>query len=173
LEIWKDVVGYEGFFKVSNHGRVKSIDRVSMSGKKIAGRVLKTRINKDCYEYVSLNNDSKCATKSVHRLVAIAFVPNHENKPQVNHIDCCKTNNTASNLEWVTGKENIHHASINGLMRCGEKCTISKLNKLQVREIKELYATGKVTLEKIASKYHVSNSSIWNVVNNKTWREVS
>lgn len=173
VEIWKDVAGYEGFFKVSNYGRVKSQDRVTMSGKKIVGRVLKTRINKDCYEYVSLNSDRKCATKSVHRLVAEAFIPNNENKPQVNHIDCRKTNNISSNLEWVTNKENIHHALMNGLMCSGAKSPLAKLKNFQIQEIRELYATKKATHQSLADKYGVCNTSIWNIVNNKTWKELS
>ena len=104
IEEWRDIKGYEGLYQVSNLGRVKSFKGVSE-------RILK--IGVDRYGYISINlfKNNKRKLCKVHRLVAEAFIPNQDNKPQVNHIDEVKTNNMVSNLEWVTAKENSNHGT--------------------------------------------------------------
>lgn len=101
-EVWKDVVGYEGRYKVSNTGKIYST---------ISNKCLALRINKSGYSQINLYKDCDRQMFSIHRLVAQAFIPNPENKPQVNHIDEDKTNNTSSNLELVTSKENKNHGT--------------------------------------------------------------
>ena len=120
-EIWKDVVGFEGLYQVSNKGRVRGIDRVSPtkcnSYKSTKGVLKHTVITKKGYEQVSLCDGSRNAVphlKKVHRLVAEAFIPNPENKTQVNHKDLNKSNNCVENLEWVTPSENMQHAAKHG-----------------------------------------------------------
>lgn len=110
-EIWKDFKGYEGLYQVSNLGRVKSLERTFLDkiGHKqhIKERILKPKTDRNGYLRVGLSNgNGKPKTLSVHRLVCQAFHKNPENKPSVNHIDENKVNNTASNLEWCTVKEN-------------------------------------------------------------------
>ena len=109
-EIWKDIDGYEGLYQVSNLGRVKSLDRyVHTSNGKIyhvAGKVLKAQVDKKGYSIVRLTKDGKGLTKKVHRLVAIAFILNSNNLPEVNHKDENKENNTVDNLEWCDSKYN-------------------------------------------------------------------
>ena len=108
-EIWKDVVGYEGYYQVSNLGRVRSLDRIVSNGRKIKGKILSTKVNTPpYYPRVSLSVNGKMKLVQVHRLVAQAFVynPDPEHKTQVGHKDESRTNNRADNLEWVTPKEN-------------------------------------------------------------------
>lgn len=138
-EIWKDIKGYEGLYQVSNHGMIKSLDRIfkgilsNHSGKKYyaeknySGKVLNTDSKGRKYHIVCLVKNGHRFYKSIHRLVAESFIPNHENKPQVNHIDGNMKNNHISNLEWATRKENGSHASTTGLYRYGETHQNSKL----------------------------------------------
>ena len=109
-EIWKDIVGYEGHYEVSNFGRLRS------NKPKFYGIMNPSYTNKGYVRYgLSLNNKQIIFT--IHRLVAIHFIPNPENKPEVNHIDGDKQNNNVSNLEWCTHQENMGHAKQNGLMK--------------------------------------------------------
>lgn len=105
-EIWKDIEGYEGYYQVSNLGRVRSLDHIDCRGRHIKGKTTKQLKDKDGYYYVQLNKNGVQTKKKVHRLVAIAFIPNPENKREVSHLDETKTNNQVSNLEWATSKEN-------------------------------------------------------------------
>ena len=111
IEEWKDIDGYEGYYQVSNLGNIKSLDVEVFNGKVMhirKGRVLKLQTNGN-YNKVSLSYRGKVKQFLVHRLVAKAFLPNKQNKPEVNHIDYDCFNNCVSNLEWVTAKENDTH----------------------------------------------------------------
>ena len=103
-EIWTDIKGYEGLYQVSNFGRVKRVK---------TNRVLKGSKHTHGYLVVGLYKNNTKSTKKIHRLVAEVFIPNTDNKPEVNHIDEDKTNNMVSNLEWVTAKENSNHGTRN------------------------------------------------------------
>jgi len=98
-EIWKDIKGYEGLYQISNYGNVKRIATYKYSHKLKKTilihipKYLKKNKSRKGYEFVTLCNNTKRKTWSVHRLVAQAFIPNPENKPQINHIDCNKQNN--------------------------------------------------------------------------------
>lgn len=104
-EIWKDVVGYEGRYKVSNTGKVRGL---------LSGKILKP-YNQRGYLFVCLRVHQKGRNFSIHRLVASAFVERQDGKTDVNHTDGNKANNNADNLEWVTKSENIRHAIGMGL----------------------------------------------------------
>lgn len=106
-EIWKDVVGHEGLYQVSNLGRVKSLPR---NGTILTEKIIKPHLLKSGYLQVELSKNNKMHGYRVHRLVAESFVLNPEQKECVNHIDGDKTNNKVENLEWVTRSENQLHA---------------------------------------------------------------
>ena len=109
-EVWKDVVGHKGKYQVSNLGRVKSLSR-KIKCDHNAYRTIKERILKQSKNnYCLVHLGQKSQNNTVHRLVAQAFIPNPENKRQVNHIDGNKLNNNITNLEWVTASENAKHA---------------------------------------------------------------
>ena len=112
-EVWKDVAGYEGVYKVSDKGNVRSVDRVDSRGRKRDGITLKPRYDKDGYFRVALYKNGKEKSKTIHRLVLEAFVPNLNNYPDVNHRDEDKTNNELSNLEWCTREQNVNHGTRN------------------------------------------------------------
>ena len=114
-EIWRPIVGYEGLYEVSNLGRVRSmghyVTQIGYCGTPFTrfykGRIINTPPTRNGYETLTLSNGSKRETKSVHRLVAEAFIPNPDNLPQVNHKNEVKTDNRAENLEWCTIAYNV------------------------------------------------------------------
>lgn len=110
-EAWKPVVGYEGKYEISNHGKIRSLNYHSTG----LTRELKKRLDRYGYPCILLSCGKSRKHHTIHRLVAEAFIPNPENKSEVNHIDGDKQNNHVSNLEWVTMKENQRHAWAHGL----------------------------------------------------------
>lgn len=136
-EIWKDVNDYNDLYEVSNLGNIRN---------RFTKNQLSVRTDKWGYSLVRLRNGNKAKHCRVHRIVAIAFIDNPCGKPEVNHIDCNKLNNSVKNLEWVTGKENREHAILNGLVVCksiagvnkstGERTVFSSIGEA-VRKTKE------------------------------------
>lgn len=121
-EIWKDIKDYEGVYQVSNMGNVRSLDRQShetlnIKAHNLTGRLMKACDNSKGYKFLRFCKNGRSYTKYVHRLVAETFIPNPDNKPQVNHKDMIKSNNNVDNLEWMTSSENIIHGLKNGHKR--------------------------------------------------------
>lgn len=119
-EIWKDIEGYEGRYQVSNLGQVKRLASVTTGRWGITHLkelIMKQTSDDEGYLSVGLTKDNKQTSYRVHRLVAQAFIPNLENKPEVNHKDGVKYNNLSTNLEWCTDSENMIHALEHGLFR--------------------------------------------------------
>lgn len=159
-EIWKDVVGYEQYFRVSNLGRVWS---------KRTNKILKTVAHPNGYCVFCTRfggRNSPAVMLRVHRLVAEAFIGNPQNKPFVNHKDGVKTNNVAENLEWVTKQENVRHAWDNGLAKAmfGERNPNCKISDNQAIEVKNLYATGNFSHRKLGEIYSVSHHTIQDAI---------
>lgn len=110
-EIWKDVVGYEGLYQVSNLGNVKSLIGWDVSKQQYIKREKVLSPSESEYKRVVLYKDGKCKTISIHRLVAKTFLDNPNNLPQINHKDENKYNNCVDNLEYCTHKENMNHGT--------------------------------------------------------------
>ena len=138
-EVWKDIKGYEGYYKISNIGRVKRLDVVDKNPKYnghrvIKGGIRKTTIQKSGYKSVMLSKEGNTKRYLVHRLVAEAFIPNPNKYSVVNHIDGNKINNFYLNLEWCTHSYNLKHAHNNNLIKNNDKAikAMIKKNKKQV-----------------------------------------
>lgn len=171
-EIWKYINGYEGLYKVSNMGNVKSCEtKLITDGKEYLKKefMLKPARKTVKYIYYGLYNIENNTYKlySAHRLVAIHFIPNPENKSQVNHKFGNKFDNRASVLEWNTQKENINHAVALGLVKCGEDNKFSKLTNREAKEIRKKYIRNVYTLKMLSKEYRVSIKTIQNVLQNK------
>jgi hypothetical protein len=164
-ETWKDIEGYEGHYQVSNWGRIKSLKR-----KYNGCLIMKPYTFKNKYPTLPLSKNGKSKSHAIHRIVALHFVPNIKNKPEINHKDCNKTNNYANNLEWCTRKENKAHARKHKMVACGETSGNSKLTNQDVREIRTL--KGILAYRKIARLYGVTYTTIFNIINKITWNHV-
>lgn len=163
-EIWEPIIGFEGIYSVSNLGIVKRVSKE---------RVLKNCISTGGYYQVGLFKNGLGKMYYTHRLVALHFIPNPENKQQINHKDCNKGNNNALNLEWATPKDNISHAIKNGLVTvCGSENGYAKITKQQALEIRHLYSRGGITLKQLGDKHNMSKTNIWHIVHRKTWTKV-
>lgn len=113
IEVWKDIKDYEGLYQISNLGRVKSLKYRKSNKERI---LILNGAAKHGYYMVGLCKNHKRKYVTVHRLVAEAFIPNPDNKPQINHKDENRRNNCVDNLEWVTAKENLNYGSHNEKM---------------------------------------------------------
>ena len=167
---------FSKLYKVSNTGKIRSLDRKDSIGRSLKGRERKLTPDKDGYLDVMLCKDGKMLKCKVHRLVATTFLENTDDKRTVNHIDGNKINNRVDNLEWATDSEQQKHACVNGLKvpTKGEQHGRAKLTKSKVREIRERRAINpKVwTLTMLAKEYGVGRAHISNIIHRKTWSHV-
>lgn len=177
MEIWKDIKGYEGFYQVSNLGRVKSLDRVviTRSGRKktIAQRILVNKRDTNGYLSVMLCKSGEVVQMRVHRLVACAFIENPNNLRCVNHKDANRKNNVVENLEWVTHRENtIHSIKVTKTFGTrdnrGSKNPNCRVNIDVVKNIRLDNENG-MTHRELMIKYKLPSSTITNIKLYKTW----
>lgn len=157
-EVYSNVLGFEGYW-INKKGEM-----IGRKGKKIYHRI----IDKKGYEKIILKSKQKTKMLRIHRLVALAFIPNPENKPQVNHIDCNKLNNSVENLEWVTNQENHNHKMENGLNvnKALEEHSQAKLTNEQALYIKKSKEKNSV----LAKRFEVSLSTIGNIKKGLSWK---
>lgn len=158
-EEWLPVVGFEGIYEISNIGRVKRCRRsqIYTTSRGTHNRIFSERLMKLSegeYVTVCLTKDGTFSYPGVHRLVAQAFIPNPENKPEVNHKDGNKHNNNVTNLEWVTSKENIQHAIQTGLSdRSKYKYTDRKPKQILCIDTNQRFETVKQCAEQFSINY--------------------
>lgn len=178
IEEWRDVVGYEGFYQVSNLGRIRSLDREikHKNGKvfKANGKLLTITYSGNNYGRVILYKNGKNSAKLIHRLVAGAFIPNVNNLKEVNHKDLDKTNNAVQNLEWVSPKQNTQHAFGNRHIKryFGEDNHRAIVTEEVVLKIRQLHSTGKYRYKDIGEMFGVHASVVGYIVRRQTWRHV-
>lgn len=174
MEKWVKVQSYG--YEVSDNGRIRRVD----PGKgTVAGKIIKPLDSgkpgkhdpKNMYKNVSFSRNGIMKRFLVHRLVAIAFLEAKKGCNEVNHINGDKSDNRASNLEWVTRKENCDHTHNKLKLHIGELCYNSKLTEDSVKKIRGL-AAQKITQQKIADALNVSRSLIGMVVNGKRWAHI-
>lgn len=166
-EVWVDIIGYEGHYKISNSGKVLSLKRKNVPSEKI----LNPSVGPTGYLYVRLLKKNKSKMFYVHRLVATHFVAG-DISLTVNHIDGIKNNNHYSNLEWCTKGENNSHAHRTGLMnKQGEHCNFSVLRSEEVTAILKALENGEKGRD-LAKQYNVSESNISLIKNRKNWKHL-
>jgi hypothetical protein len=120
-EVWKDIEGYESLYQVNQLGEIKRLPYIQPHPYRIGHsmhfkeRILKQSNDKDGYKIITLWKNNKSKTYRTHRLIANVFIPNPNNKPEINHINCIKNDNRLQNLEWATKSENCKHRDLNEL----------------------------------------------------------
>lgn len=178
-ENWEDILGYEGYYQVSDKGSVRSLDRVEtyfnpihggLVSRNRKGRNLQQKVDRYGYCCVHLRKEGTSSHRSVHRLVATHFLENPENKPTVNHKDCNKKNNELANLEWATVQENTAHAYNNGLLknppptpRRGQDHYLFKMDSQMRGRVLQLREKGR-TYKQISTELGIGMSTACRVI---------
>lgn len=176
-EEWRPVVGFEGLYEVSSHGRVRSLERrvphKRNGSQLVRGRILKLQPNNGGYLAVQMWRDNQIHRRLVHTVVAGAFMGSAPEGYEVNHEDGDKVNNRLSNLKYVTHSENNLHAYANGLNpRSGERHRWSKLTADQVLEIRRLNAKEGLGCRRLARRFGVSKGTITLILNRTNWKHL-
>ena len=172
-EIWKDIPGHAGY-QASTLGRIRSVPTVidHPRGMKytVSGRIRKGLPNHRGYLMVQLTSKGK--TMTMHRLVALTFIPNPNDYPELNHINGIKTDNSVANLEWCTRKQNHNHALDTGLLKppSGTNHWNSLLDEIQVKTIRKCLNDG-MTAYKLAKYFKVSYNAIRDIKIGKSYKE--
>lgn len=150
-------------FAASRSGQIKNLE---------TGKIRTPSKTKTGYLLITMRKFSVYA----HRIVADCFIPNPDNKPQVNHIDCNKSNNHVDNLEWCTRSENALHARDNGKLKLncnyGEDCNLTKLTEQEVINICEDLAKGMRNCD-VAKKYSISAAYVKTLKAGKQWKDIT
>lgn len=173
-ETWYDIPEWENQYQISSNLRVRSLDRIHKGNKKnrfCKGKILSVAITWNGYHTVKFQELGKTKTMYIHRLVALAMIPNPENKKEVNHKDGNKDNNHPTNLEWATRLENIEHAFKNGLIKTsvGVEQSRTKLTEEQVKYVLSSDKGERV----LGRELGMSHTSISSIRLGKSWNHIS
>ena len=168
MEIWREIDNYDGNYQISSYGGVKTTSN-EFTRKE---RILSALITPKGYHRVRLYKNNKSKFIYIHRLVALYFLPNIDNKEEVNHIDGDKNNNNVNNLEWSTHKENMDHSIVNGLSTQGIKNSHSKLTEIQVIDIFNKAKSG-VSTNDLTKEYNVSKTCIDGIKSKRQWKHLN
>ena len=173
-EYWKPVVGFEGLYEVSSHGKVRSCERPRRDKPfgTLRSRLRKIDASRRYPQVALLNREGAKTTISLHRLVATAFLPNPDNKPCINHKDGNSKNALVENLEWVTYQENLTHAIQTGAAaRNGAGNPNAKLCEEQVHQILARLRAGENSFE-IAEDFPISPAGVLDIAMNRSWKSI-
>lgn len=176
-EIFKDILGYEGLYQVSNMGRVKGCERVILMKngtlRYIEEKIITPKKRPRGYAFVALSKNATKKIHSVHQLVAKTFIKNPKKHKDINHINGNKVDNRVVNLEWVSQYENMQHAIKTGLVNNnGSNCKTSKLKEQDVILIREYSEKGK-KLKEISDMFGVTIANISYIIKRQSWKHVS
>ena len=165
MEIWKNVVGFEEQYEISNLGNLRSKERFVKhwrgGERKYKSNFKNIRLNDHGYFRCNLKNEGKRYDFTIHRLVALAFIPNEENKPFINHKNGIKTDNRVENLEWCNQSENVTHAVKNRLIK----------TKLTDEQAKKIF-NSQLSNRKLAEIYDINHSIVWRIKNKKAYKHL-
>jgi hypothetical protein len=170
IELWREVVDFEGLYEISNFGRVKSCARIVTQASgvlyPVREKIIALGVHTQGYKLACLAKDGARHTRLVHRLVAIAFIPNPNALPDVNHLDMDKTNNCTTNLEWCTPLRNQRHAAKNGRFH-GR--TNTKFQRKLTPESADIIRDSTNSYADLAAQYGVSEHTISDVRTKRSW----
>jgi hypothetical protein len=165
--VWRPIPGFEGVYEASSSGNIRRTGKVAGA---VVGRILKESTSKTGYRRVGLWSNGKCALTYVHRAVASAF--HGPSDLAVNHINGNKSDNRPENLEYVTAKENMRHASDVLRANNGESAHLAKLSASDVRTIRRLHGHEQMSAYVISKIYPVAHSTIHRIVTMRTWKHL-
>ena len=173
MEIWKDIISYEGIYKISSFGFIESVERYISNGngfRLISSCVLKYTLDKKGYPYIILHNKNKVKRFAVHRLLAYYFIPNPNNFKIVEHKNDNPSDYRIENLEWSTQSTNIKNGYLRGNMirRKGELSGNSKLTEKDVLEIRE----SNLKQKELGIIYSVATAYISCIKSRKNWKHI-
>lgn len=167
-EEWRQIIGFEGCYEVSNLGRVRSIARQVVNGNRhqpVPGGLMRQRFNKDGYLVINLKREGRRKTARVHKLVCEAFLGSVPPAKGIDHRDGDRSNNVLWNLRYMSQLENIRAA----IARRGSWQRSSKLNRDEVVEIRRLYKEG-MTQKQIGEQFGINQTSVSQIILNKIWK---